>query len=64
MFSWIKNDWKRHKNQEIKNLEIIKKIYDLHYLAKVEKVKGHSNNYWNNYVDKLATGTILLNSTI
>ena len=64
MYGWERNGWKRPKNQEIKNLDIIKEIYDLKHLAKVEKVKGHDVNQWNNYVDKLATGKILLGSTI
>ena len=63
MYKWEKNNWLRPKNQEIKNLNIIKEIYNLAHLAHIEKVKGHSINKWNNYVDQLATGTILLNST-
>ena len=60
MFSWERNNWKRPKDQEIKNLDIIKEIYNLRELAQVKKVKGHSTNKWNNYVDKLATGEIKL----
>ena len=60
MFNWYNNNWKRPKDQEIKNLEIIKEIYDLHHLAEVKKVKGHSGNKWNELVDKLATGEIKL----
>ena len=56
MYNWANNDWVRQKNQEIKNLEIIKQIYELRDLAEVRKVKGHSDNKWNNYVDELATG--------
>ena len=58
MYGWERNNWMRPKNQEIKNLDIIKQIYDLKHLAKVEKVKGHSNDIWNDYVDKLATGKL------
>ena len=58
MFSWERNGWKRPKNQEVKNLEIIQQIYNLHNLAKVEKVKGHSGNVWNEYCDQLATGKV------
>ena len=65
MYNWEQNNWMRPHNQEIKNLEIIKQIYNLKDYAIVKKVKGHSDNKWNNYVDKLATGQIkLLNSTI
>ncbi len=56
MFSWERNGWKRPKNQEIKNLNIIKQIYNLRELAQVEKVKGHAGIKWNEYVDALATG--------
>ena len=56
MYSWERNGWKRPKNQEVKNLDIIKQIFELANLAEIRKVKGHSDSYWNNYVDKLATG--------
>ena len=58
MDGWEKNNWKRPKNQEIKNLNIIKQIYELRNLAKVEKVPGHSGIKWNEYCDQLATGKI------
>ncbi len=58
MYGWERNNWMRPKNQEIKNLDIIKQIYNLKHLAKVEKVKGHSNDTWNEYCDKLATGKL------
>ena len=56
MYNWKDNGWKRPKNQEIKNLDIIKQIYDLAYLAKIEKVAGHSGILGNEIADKLATG--------
>ena len=58
MYSWEKNGWKRPKNQEVKNLEIIKQIYELAHLADIRKVSGHSGVKWNEYVDSLATGKI------
>lgn len=58
MFSWERNGWKRPKNQKVKNLEIIKQIYELRNLAEIKKVKGHSGDKWNEYVDALATGKI------
>ena len=65
MYSWERNGWMRPKNQEVKNLEIIKQIFNLAHLAAFEKVKGHAGIEWNEYVDKLATGKvkILSNST-
>lgn len=56
MYSWERNGWKRPKNQEVKNLNLIKQIFELADLAEIRKVKGHSNNKWNEYADKLATG--------
>ena len=61
MYSWEKNGWKRPKNQEVKNLEIIKQIYELAHLADIRKVSGHSGVKWNEYVDGLATGKIKIN---
>lgn len=56
MYNWERNGWKRPKNQEVKNLNLIKQIFELTDLAEIRKVKGHSNNKWNEYADKLATG--------
>jgi len=56
MYSWERNGWKRPKNQEVKNLNLIKQIFELADLAEIRKVKGHSSNKWNEYADKLATG--------
>lgn len=58
MYNWEKNGWKRPKNAPVKNLEIIKQIYKIAKIADIRKIKGHSGNIWNEYVDKLATGTI------
>ena len=56
MFTWARNGWKRPKNQEIKNLDIIKQIYELAYLAEIKKVPGHSGITGNEIADQLATG--------
>jgi len=56
MYNWERNGWKRPKNQEVKNLNLIKQIFELANLAEIRKVKGHSDNKWNEYADKLATG--------
>ncbi len=58
MYKWKKNGWTRGKGQEVKNLEIIKQIYELAHLAEIRKVPGHSGLEWNEYADKLATGKI------
>ena len=55
---WINNGWINSKKEPVANKEIIEKIY-LKLLAmpyvEIRKVKGHSNNEWNNYADELAT---------
>jgi ribonuclease HI len=58
MYSWERNGWTRPKNQEVKNLEIIKQIFELADIAELRKVPGHSGIQWNEYVDSLATGKI------
>ena len=56
MYSWERNGWTRPRNQPIKNLDIIKQIYELASFAQIEKVSGHSGVYGNELADKLATG--------
>lgn len=59
---WKANGWTRGKKHEpIENLEIIKTIYEMVFSLEnsfiaVEwvKVKGHSNNEFNNFVDQKA----------
>lgn len=62
--SWIKNGWARgEKKEELKNLDLWKQLYALSQKHTVEwiKVKGHSDNVYNNRCDKLATGEIAKN---
>lgn len=62
IYSWKNNGWKRSKNQEIENLEIIKEIYNL--LNKdfpnfmIIKVNGHNGNIGNELADSLATNNL------
>ena len=58
MYTWETNDWKRPGDKEVKNLEIIKQIFELAEIASIEKVSGHSGVYWNEYADGLATSKI------
>lgn len=62
MYSWERNGWVRPKNQEIKNLDIIKEIFELASLAQIKKVSGHSGIIGNELADKLATGERTANS--
>ncbi len=54
--SWEKNGWKTSGKKEVKNVDLWKKLSDLMSLHKVEfvKVKGHSDNEYNNRCDKIA----------
>ena len=58
MFLWKKNGWKRNTG-EIKNLDLIKELYDL--TSKIpttwQWVKAHNGSRWNEHVDKLAYKT-------
>lgn len=58
--SWKANGWKSKSKDEIKNLELWKELDHLNYKHKIRwiKVKGHSDNEYNNRCDKLATGEI------
>ncbi|EPR13331.1 ribonuclease HI [Ruminiclostridium papyrosolvens] len=61
---WIKNGWKRNKNEEVKNVELWKELVrlaDTHEIKWI-KVKGHADNVYNNRCDKLATDEIKKNS--
>lgn len=58
MYKWEQNGWKRPKNQEVKNLDIIKEIFELADIAELRKVPGHSGVKWNEYVDGLAKNEI------
>ena len=59
MFSWARNGWRKSDKKTPENLELIQAYYDWYqrgYRIDLRKVKGHSDNYWNDIADKLATG--------
>lgn len=59
IFSWANNNWLKSDNKVPENLDLIQPFYkhwQNGYRIKFEKVKGHSNNKWNNLADKLAGG--------
>jgi len=53
---WINNGWITSSKDPVKNKELWIEIIDLVYKLKPEivKVKAHTNNKYNNYVDMLA----------
>lgn len=58
MEKWEKKDWKRKKQQEVKNLDLVKELFILKNQikeknVKVKWIKGHSTNKFNNQVDLL-----------
>lgn len=57
---WIKNNWKNSNKEEVKNKELWEKLIDLNKIHKIKfiKVKGHSDNIYNNRCDELARNVI------
>lgn len=62
MYNWEHNGWKRPKNQEVKNLDLIKQIFELAHFAEIRKTSGHSGIFGNEWADALATGKISLST--
>ena len=58
--NWIKNNWKTSSKEPVKNQELWKKLYELTKTHQVKfiKVKGHSDNEFNNRCDELARNAI------
>jgi ribonuclease HI len=56
IINWQKNGWKNSNKEPVKNKELWEKLIELLKVHKVEflKVKGHSDNPYNNRCDKLA----------
>lgn len=54
--NWKKNNWKKSDNKAVKNVELWERLLSLMEIHNVEfvKVKGHSDNEYNNRCDKLA----------
>jgi ribonuclease HI len=54
---WEKRGWRR-KTGAIKNLELVQRAYALRKArpkVKIEHIRAHSGNRWNEYADSLAT---------
>lgn len=58
--NWIKNNWRTADKKEVKNVERWKELLELLSIHNYTfiKVKGHSDNEYNNRCDELATNEI------
>jgi Ribonuclease HI len=56
IYNWQKNGWKTSDKKDVKNKELWEELYRLTKTHEVDfiKVKGHSDNEFNNRCDKLA----------
>lgn len=61
IMGWMKNGWKNASKEPVKNKELWEELYQLTKEHEVTfiKVKGHSDNEYNNRCDELARGAIL-----
>mgnify|MGYP001851497333 CR=1 FL=1 len=60
IYNWKKNNWKTASKDPVKNQELWEELYKLTIMHKVKfkKVKGHSDNEYNNRCDQLARDAI------
>ncbi len=60
IYNWVKNNWKTAGKDPVKNQELWKELHELTKTHKVKfhKVKGHSDNEYNNRCDELARNAI------
>jgi len=60
IYNWRKNNWKTSGKDDVKNRQLWEELYSLTQKHKVKfiKVKGHSDNEFNNRCDYLATNAI------
>ena len=61
IYNWVKNNWKTSGKDPVKNKELWQELYALTKTHKVKfnKVKGHSDNEYNNRCDELARNAII-----
>lgn len=54
--NWQKNNWLNSKKEPVKNKDLWEVLIPYFTNEKItfNKVKGHADNKWNNYVDELA----------
>ena len=60
IYGWIKNGWKTSNKEDVKNKELWQELYEFTKIHDIEfiKVKGHSDNEFNNRCDELARNAI------
>lgn len=58
--NWQKNGWKNSKKEAVANQDLWKQLISLaaRNKTKIEKVKGHSGDHWNERCDQLARDAI------
>lgn len=58
--NWQKNGWMTSQKKPVENQDLWKSLLDQmnHHEVSYVKVKGHSDNEWNNHCDKLAREAI------
>ncbi|MCI8310396.1 MAG: ribonuclease HI [Clostridia bacterium] len=64
IYNWQKNNWKTADKKPVKNKELWEELYNnlLQHKFEFIKVKGHSDNEYNNRCDLLATDEIKKNT--
>ena len=60
IYNWMKKGWRTASGEPVKNKELWQELYSLTQKHKVEfiKVKGHSDNEFNNRCDEMAREAI------
>ena len=60
IYNWYKNGWKTSDKKDVKNKNLWEEIYKYTKIHEIEwiKVKGHSDNKYNNRCDELAVAAI------
>lgn len=60
IINWKKNNWRTSDKKEVKNKDLWQQLLELTniHLVKFIKVKGHSDNQYNNRCDELARNAI------
>ena len=60
IYNWIKKGWRTADGSQVKNKELWEELYNFTKMYDIEfiKVKGHSDNEYNNRCDELARNAI------